>query len=97
MAKRTSPHTPTAARVTPEQMRAAIPKLQRRIQELQSVEVNAIQERGDPALEALEHKVDDVLVEIFGTGTVEYNRFRVGSLDTASINIGLGSRASSGS
>jgi uncharacterized protein (TIGR02391 family) len=36
-------------------------------------------------MEALEQKIDDTLIEIFGNGTVEYQRFRV-ALDTASIN-----------
>jgi uncharacterized protein (TIGR02391 family) len=90
MAKRAPPPIPTPARVSPDEMRTAILKLHRRIEELQAVDVNAIQKRGDPALEALEHKIDDALIEIFGNDTVEYNRFHVGSLDTAGYSFGSG-------
>lgn len=72
--------------MTPETMRAAIPKLKRRIQELEAINIDAVQKRGDPALEAIEHKIDDALIEIFGNDTVEYNRYAVGSLDTAGIS-----------
>ncbi len=88
MAKRAPTPKPAPARITLDEMRAAIPKVQRRIQELKALDVYTIDRRGEPALEALEHKIDDVLVDIFGTDTVEYNRFRVGSLDTASISFG---------
>lgn len=86
MAKRSVPDTPKSAVLSPEQMKAAIPKLQRRIAELEAVDVNSIQERGEPRFDALEQKIDTTLVEIFGNDTVEYKRFRIGMLDTASMN-----------
>lgn len=88
MAKRAPPSKPVPVRLSPEAMRGAIPKLKRRIQELEAIDVKTIQKRGDPVLQALEHKIDDALVEIFGNDTVEYNRFVVGSLDTAGIGFG---------
>lgn len=86
MVKRSKPEIPRSAILSAEQMKAAIPKLQRRIAELEAVDVNSIQARGEPRFDALEQKIDSTLVDIFGNDTAEYNRFRVGMLDTASIN-----------
>lgn len=85
MAKRSIPDNPRPANLSAQEMKAAIPKLERRIAELRSVDVSTIQERGEPRMEALEQKIDDTLIEIFGNDTVEYRRSRVG-LDTASVN-----------
>lgn len=82
MAKRQSPSQPRPANLTPQQMKAALPKLQRRRDELTAVDTNSIRERGDPRIKALEQKIDDTLTEIFGHDTVEYERFRVWGLDT---------------
>ena len=87
MATRTSkPQAPKTANLTLQQMRLALPKLDRRIGELKAIDPSSTQRRGEPRFESLEHKIDDSLVEIFGADTVEYNRFRIGSLDKASIN-----------
>ena len=85
MAKRTPPK-PEPANVSSEAMRSAIPKIKRRITELQEVDVNTIQERREPRLKALEQKVDSVLVGIFGTDSIEYRRYKV-MLDTAPMNM----------
>jgi uncharacterized protein (TIGR02391 family) len=77
---------PQSANVSPEQMKAALPKLKRRIDELQAVDVNTIRERGEPRFDALEQKIDSTLVDVFGHDTVEHRRYRV-MLDTASINM----------
>jgi hypothetical protein len=84
MTKRSKPEPSKAAALLPEQMKSAIPKLRRRIAELQEVDVNPIQRRGEARFDALEHQIDSTLVDIFGNDTVEYQRFRVGTLDTAS-------------
>jgi len=54
--------------------------------ELRAIDVSTIKERGEPRFDALEQKIDDTLVEIFGNDTLEYRRFRVHTLDTASHN-----------
>lgn len=87
MAKRTKPEVPQPANITPEKMKSAIPVLNRRISELQAIDVNSIQSRGEPRFEALEQKVDATLVDIFGNNSVEYHRFRINCLDTASLNM----------
>ena len=84
MTKRTTPEQPEPANLSPKQMKSGIPKLERRIAELQAIDVGTIQERGEPRLIALQQKIDDTLVEIFGNNTIEYNRYYVKNLDWAS-------------
>lgn len=86
MARRTPPLQPQSANITPEQMKAAIPKLKRRIQELQAIDVSTIQHRSEARFEALEQKIDSTLVDVFGYDTIEHRRYGV-SLDTASMNM----------
>lgn len=87
MARRPTPEQPKPANLSPQQMKSAIPKLERRIADLKSIDVSTIRERGETRFDALKQKIDDTLVEIFGSDTIEYRRFRVGRLDTASINM----------
>jgi uncharacterized protein (TIGR02391 family) len=86
MPRRSTRPEPGPANLSPQQMRTAIPKLERRIEELRGVDVSNVQERGDPLFDALEQKIDDALVEIFGNDTIEYERFRVRTLDTGPLN-----------
>jgi predicted nucleotide-binding protein len=79
-----------SARLSIEQMKAALPKLQRRITDLESFDVKTIRERWDPVMEALAKKVDGTLQEILGHGTVEYNEYSVYSLDTLPVVMGGG-------
>jgi len=86
MTKRSKPEAPKTIDLSPEQMKSAIPKLRRRIAELQEVDVNSIQRQGEARFEALEQKIDSTLVDILGNDTAEYQRFRVGMLDTAPLS-----------
>ena len=85
--RRPEPHS---ARLTVEQMGAAIPKLERRIKDLETFDVKTIRERWDPVMEALAKKVDGTLQEILGHGTVEYNEYSVDSFDTLPLIMGGG-------
>ncbi len=76
-----------SANLTVEQMRAAIPKLERRINDLETFDVGSILERFDPVVDALATKVDGTLQEIFGHDTVEYIQYSVRSFDTLSISM----------
>lgn len=87
MARRSKPGTPKAANLTAQQMTAAIPKLRRRIIELQAFDVESISRRDDPALESLEMKIDSTLVDVFGTDTIEYERYHMLTLDRTSYNL----------
>jgi uncharacterized protein (TIGR02391 family) len=61
-------------------MQAAIPKIQRRIKELESLDPNNANEIAEPTFSAVAIKIDDTLVELFGRDTVEYERFNISSL-----------------
>jgi len=63
MARSRSPET-KSANLTIEQMRAAIPKLERRIIDLESFDVRSIRERFDPVVEVMAKKVNGTLQEI---------------------------------
>ena len=79
---------PRKSELTVEQMRAAIPRLHKRLKELRAVEIETIQERGESRFNALLHRIDDTLVETFGPNTIEYDRYKVWMFDTAPITIG---------
>lgn len=86
MARKTSSREPRQADLSAEKMKSALPKLRRRIAELENADVNSVVERGDIRFKALEQKYDSTLVSIFGEDTVEYKRYSIFSLDTAPIN-----------
>src|SRR4051812_2461435 len=77
---------PRRASLTAEQMRVALPKVKRRIDELQALDPTKLSKRDDPAIRAVEDRVNQTLTDIFGNDTVEYNRFSV-MLDTAGYNM----------
>jgi uncharacterized protein (TIGR02391 family) len=80
---------PVTANLSFQQMEAAIPKLDRRIADLEKFDVNSVNDRSDARINALEKELDALLVSVFGANTVEYQRYRwqVIRLDTASVNM----------
>ncbi len=80
---------PIEANLSYQQMEAAIPKIDRRIADLESFDIDAITDRSDARIDALEKSLDALLVSVFGAGTVEYDRYhwQVTRLNTASINM----------
>ncbi len=80
---------PKEANLTIQQMEEAIPKIDRRLADLQAFDVNSINDRGDPRIDTLEKSLDALLTSIFGVGTVEYNRYhwQVTRLDIAEMNM----------
>lgn len=63
-------------------MSAAIPKIERRIADLKAVKVDSINSEDDlHSLEALKKKIDDTLMEIYGSDSQDYYRYRISSLD----------------
>ena len=81
-----------AANLSVEQMELAIPKIDRRLADLEKLDVNSVNDRSDPRIGALETQLDILLASIFGAGTVEYDKYKweTTHLDTASINIPYG-------
>lgn len=90
MARRSEPPKPRSANLTPEQMRRALPKLKRRLEELQALDANTVRGHSDQGFKAVELRLDATLTEIFGNDTDEYERFRINSLDLGPLVIGGG-------
>lgn len=88
MVKRKQPEL-VEANLSYQQMEAAIPKIDRRIADLESFDVDSVTDRSDARIDALEKSLDALLVSVFGAGTMEYDRYhwQVTQLDTASINM----------
>lgn len=57
--------------------RAAIPKLQRRLDELAAFDPASVESSPDPRVTTLRQAVERTLTDIFGPDTVEYERYRV--------------------
>lgn len=86
-ARKTAAPQPEPANLSAERMLAAIPKLERRIKDLEAFDPASLRERNDPRLEALENKLADTIAEVFGNGTVESHRFAPRPLDGAGYNM----------
>jgi len=63
------------ADLRPEQMRDALPYLRKRVEELKAVQVDKITTFRDPVLHGLQKKVISTLSDLFGSDTVEFDRF----------------------
>ena len=60
-------------------------KIDRRLGDIDSFDVDRIEERDNPEVDGLSSKLDALLLSIFGVDTVEYNRYKhIKHLDTAS-------------
>ena len=96
MARRPTSTPPTlrAAVLNEAQIRAGIPKIERRIAELQNLDVNTLtDETGSAVLDALAAKINDTIRAIFETDTHEYLEYKVSSLyPTYPIYLGGGQR-----
>jgi uncharacterized protein (TIGR02391 family) len=81
MARKPIAQAPVSANLSAEQIRRAIPALERRIAEFKEIQLNALtEENGDNTLDALTQKANATLREIFGPGTIEYREYEVDSL-----------------
>jgi uncharacterized protein (TIGR02391 family) len=88
MSRKPTPTAPQAARLSPEQMRASVPKLERRISELKAFDVDQVRSGDDlDRLEALRTRIDDTLVDIYGPESLDYQRYAIGSLDDTPFNL----------
>jgi len=76
------------ANLSYQQMQIALPKLDRRIQDLRDFDINSVIDRNDPRINAMQQKLDTLLVSVFGASTVEYQRYErdVNYLDQAPHN-----------
>lgn len=88
MAKARPPSEPQSARLSTAQIKSAIPRLQKRISDLEAFDPSTLQEVGGPEVTKLRAAIDDTLTEIFGRGTVEYKRYRAAAiLDSGPLSL----------
>jgi uncharacterized protein (TIGR02391 family) len=78
------------ANLTINQMREAIPRLKRRIDDLKAFDVVAIGDALDEQTDKLVKKIDATMVDIFGPDTVEYRRYGVHDIANEQIAMGAG-------
>lgn len=72
-------------------MRAAVPKLERRLNEFQSLDYAGLtDENEDRVLGGLKQKLDETLMEIYGADTTDYQRYATHSLDDSPMFINGG-------
>jgi hypothetical protein len=65
---------PRPANLSPEQMRSGITKLERRVAELQQLDVSKITAGDDPAVKKLSAAIQNTLASIFGPDSHEYGQ-----------------------
>ncbi len=84
MARRSESPAKQAANLTPGGMTAAIPKLRRRIAELEKFDPASVNDRSDPRIRVLEIAIDETLVAVFDPNTLDYDRNQLAArIDTA--------------
>src|SRR5271170_3705812 len=91
MPKKPSTPTPLSAILSTDQIRKAIPALERRIAEFTELKLNELTEdNGDNTLDALAQKANATLRDIFGPNTIEYREYKIDSLHGYSGVISFG-------
>lgn len=75
MARKAAPPPPQPASLTVEAKRGAIPRFQKRIEELKAFDVSSVRQWSAPEVTKLSHAIDKTLTDVFGPDTVEYNRY----------------------
>ncbi len=78
MARRSIPPPPkNPANLSAQQIEAAIPKFERRLRELEQVQIDHWDQSVRNNLNGLQKKVEGTLIEVFGPNTLEYERYEV--------------------
>lgn len=79
------------ANLSRDQIREALPKLRRRLEDLRAVDVAALTEAdADNVLAAVKRKVNMTLVDLFGHDSLEFQQFEIGTLDRTPLNMVTG-------
>ncbi len=85
--KKTVAPSARLANLTSAQMREALPRLSRRLKEVEEFTFNVTEEEVRAAAGDIQRKLDDTLVGVFGIDTVEYERYKISSLYEGSHTI----------
>src|SRR5438046_5713185 len=76
------------SKLTGEEMRQGISRLQRRIDELSRINLDALNdENGDHVLVAQAQKINAALLDTFGHNTIEYKNHEVESLSAIAMEL----------
>ena len=76
---------PTSATLSTSAMKSAIPRLQKRINELQTFDPTNCHDGGGADLKVIGHAIDHTFIRIFGENSIEYDRYSSACrLDTTS-------------
>ncbi len=92
MARRsTNRSEPEKVKLAPEQIPIFIRKIERRVSDLEKFDPRKVESRfDDPSLTALKAEIEGTLSDIFGHGSIEYNRYiEASDLDTAPLAPGV--------
>jgi uncharacterized protein (TIGR02391 family) len=91
MARKSASAAPSTAQLSPEQIRAALPRLEKRLAELKALDVLALTDENEEViLGDLIRRIDDTLMDIFGSDTQDYHRYSIHTLDDTPIVMGGG-------
>lgn len=76
------------AQISNREMRAAIPKIARRIHDLKSFDISSVEKQFSPQVKSLETKLTQLLTDVFGADTIEYHEYNhsVTHIDPRSFN-----------
>jgi predicted nucleotide-binding protein len=89
VARRSAPSQPKSAALTPEKMRAAIPRLEKRIADLEALDPQTVQKRWAPEVAVLQTAIEETLADVFGQDSSEYARYTdAATLDHGAIIVG---------
>jgi len=75
MPKRPSSPVREPANLTLEQIARAIPRIQKRISDLEALNPATFQQRSPPEISAIRLSIEQTLGDIFGTNSIEYRRY----------------------
>ena len=81
-----SPKDRPTVKLSPDQSRAAIPRLRKRFAELEAFDPDGRTRAGDPEAQGLVDRYDATLADIFGTDSADYARYRVTHCSPALMN-----------
>ncbi|MGL3210938.1 hypothetical protein [Bradyrhizobium sp. BR 1433] len=64
-----------SAELSLEQIERAIPRLQKRIEDLKNLDTSGMHERGGPAIQAIKASIEQTLEDVFGASSSEFKRY----------------------
>ena len=76
MARRALQSPPKTAVLTVDDMKRGIQRIEARIADLGAFDPESVQKRFAPEVTVLQTAIEETLGDVFGTDTVEYNRYR---------------------